>query len=476
VYNDAADHKYNGNVPLFTTIDLSALNELFEFDFDVLDVTGVTDTRVTTLIGTPSVNVPLSGIWGSTDEVVLGLINNINLLQDFESLVLTQATLAQTGNTFVLNTATDTFTAGSRVLEIDNADFALNTISFRGLVLEKGTIDGGQVANVTGDVIFSVVDTAASDEDVTVYGGDGDDTLTGGRGDDTLCGGAGADTLDGSFVPAIAQVQSVILGGGILHGGETFTINGLTVGNGSTVNVVVGAGANNIGQAFVLYANAHLDDLDASFGFAPDEEGLASVTYDAGTSSINFNFTLAAEDSASDVIVTVAGLTTSTITATADPHSVDWHEQVESEDTYLYLDASESTAASMDSILNFSFAEDNPIDGHDDIIDISAINAAAELGLTDAASMSAKFKWLTSDNSATPNQANYAAVAVLADAAFGTGLPGNVIGFGGGTATDSYLFLDVDKNGHLNAGDSVVDLVGVSAVTLANFDWENIAV
>lgn len=328
VRNDADLAAYNGGVPGNTTISLAALNTVFGFDFDVLDVTGVTATTVTTVLGTA----------GITDEVVLGAINNIATLTDFESVVLTDAALAQTGNTFVLDTTADTLTGGAKVLS--DSTGTLNTVSFRGLVLENA-LDNGQVANVSSDVTFSVAGSAV--DAVTVYGGDGNDTITGGSGADTLRGGAGNDTLDGGFVPEKQEVHSYTISSPAGAAGETVIINGVTITEGAiapgdTGGVLVADNdADAIGAAFVRSWNIDPTQFTVN-NTSVSPNTVASVSYDALTNVLSFTFA-AGMDPADGFLGVAAGSAAASVSA--ETVSQPFVARAESADTYVF----EATAA-----------------------------------------------------------------------------------------------------------------------------------
>ena len=125
--------------------------------------------------------------------------------------------------------------------------------------------------------------------------------------------------------------------------------------------------------------------------------------------------------------------------------------------------ASESTEANMDIILDFQMAG-NGAETVNDVIDISAI-ANVMGGIS-----SANFAYNMTVPGVTDLYADFAAVKSAADAALG----GTTYAFGGATATDSYLFLDVDKNGTFDATDVVIKLAGIDNVELTAFDWVNV--
>ncbi|WP_031430945.1 hypothetical protein [Methylomicrobium agile] len=324
VYDDAINFNSAGA----NTISLAALDASapggFDFDFDVLDVTGVTSALVTTLVGAT----------GPTDEVVLGAVNNIATVNDFESVVLTDATLAQTGTTFVLDTTANKLTGGAKSLTFNND---MNTVSFRGLVLEAGTLDGGQVANVTSGITFTVT----GNEDVTVYGGDGNDSITGGAGADTIQGGAGNDTLDGNFVPEVVEVHSYSLNGtsSALPGNVVVSLNGVTLTEGT--DFAVGGDADVIGS---LLASAQFRDGNAGNGEFTNAADIADVEWDANANELIFTFTSAAGDVADNLLgllTVVPDLSLLPLTAGAEVVDTAYAARGESADTYVF----EATAA-----------------------------------------------------------------------------------------------------------------------------------
>jgi hypothetical protein len=301
VYDDAAADAYNGGAGN-TTIHLEELNTFFNFDFDVLDVTGVTSNNVTTIIGTTGA--------GPTDEVVLGAIRNIDTISEFEGVVFTDATVAENGTTFALDVDTDVLSAGTRDIDVSlNTGFDLTSVSFRGLVLEDGTIDGGQVANVTDGITFTVEGVATTA--ISVYGGDGDDVITGAGGNDTFVGGLGADIMDGGFTPAVGEVQTVTFDASTLLAGDDVVRIGFGSTVGTTDVVLETSVATNpldteitlaaatadedaVGTAFAGYSDA---SWETALGLTAGD--ISSVDYDSVGNVLTFNFAVQAGNVAS---------------------------------------------------------------------------------------------------------------------------------------------------------------------------------
>lgn len=316
-----------------TEISLGALRDYGTlspagFDFDVLDVTKVTDTLITTLTGasvTGEVN---------TDEVVIGAINNINSALLFESVVFTQATVAENGTTFVLNTGTNSVTAGARTIALTDGT---NTLSFGGTVLEQaagGALRAATSLNATSGVTVTITGTEA----VNLTGGNGNDSLTGGNGGDTLRGNSGNDTLNGNFVAQVNEVHTYTLtdGAGLTGGaGRSVIIDGVTITEGVNIQGIVVAedDVDAIGAAFVREWNAV---GGAAF---TQEANLASVTYDVASNALTFSFTSAAGNVADGVLVEGAG--TGQAVVGAETVTTAFAARAESADTYVF----ETTAA-----------------------------------------------------------------------------------------------------------------------------------
>lgn len=313
------------------------------FDFDVLDVTKVTSTTVTTVTGA------LAGLLDfNTDEVVFGKINSINSALGFEAVVLTDATIAENGTTYVLNTGTNSLTAGAKTISLTNG---ANTLSFGGTVLEQPSVANGHLRAATDlNATTGVTVTVTGTEGVSLTGGNGADNLTGGSGADTLRGGSGADTLNGNFVAEKPEVHTYTLSNAT--GGadaDSFTIDGFAVAEGATIRGILVANddADAIGAAFVrewLANPASFTHGTATPGF----DQIASVTYDALTNALTFTF----KASAGNVSDTLLGapVLSEAGTASAETVTTPYAARSESADTYVF----EATAAlnGVDTILN----------------------------------------------------------------------------------------------------------------------------
>ena len=114
VANDSVN--YNGSG--VSTIDLDNLGATvggYNFDFDVLDLTNLTSalTGLTVNGGTNAapVETDVDEVADNTDEVVLGALARVSTINDFESMVLTDASVAAGAN-FTFNPGANTLTQG----------------------------------------------------------------------------------------------------------------------------------------------------------------------------------------------------------------------------------------------------------------------------------------------------------------------------------------------------------------------------
>jgi hypothetical protein len=316
VGNDAAANAFNGGGGN-TEIDLADLNVFFGFDFDVLDIQNVTLATVTTINGE---------LLGLDDELVIGKIGNITTVNDFEALVVTNATIAESGTTFVLNTTANTLTAGAKTLTF-NAD--MNNLSFNSTVF-------GATGAPTASTGVTV--TVSGPDNVTIRGGSGADTITTAGGADSIRGGGGNDIIAAGFTAAVGEKAEVTLGGGgaVLAGVEVVALSGdggvttLFVGgsgSGATLTTASAtADADQIGALLNAQTNAF---LEANLGYAAGS--IASHSYDAAANVFTINFTTAAGD-VTDLTTAVTGGSTMTAAAVETAGTA----RVESADTYVF--------------------------------------------------------------------------------------------------------------------------------------------
>jgi hypothetical protein len=311
------------------------------FDFDVLDVTNVTDTNVTTLTGVAAGE--------GTDEVVMGAFAGVTDVNDFESVVFTQAEVVSNGTTYVLDTTNNKLTAGAKTLTFNQN---MNVLSFGGTVLED-TLGDSTALNATTGVSV----TTDGNEAVTLVGGDGDDTLTGSGGNDMLVGGAGDDTLDGSRTAAVGEKSVITLGGGaaILNGAasEELTITGNaaslivgTLGDAGAEITTSGATAD-ADQIGALLRAQTTSFLETQLGYTAGD--IASTDYNASTNEFTINFTVGAGDVTDPTTAVTGGSTmTAVVAETAGTAAV------ESSDTYVF--EASATGNGVDTLNNFNVA------------------------------------------------------------------------------------------------------------------------
>ncbi|GMV75383.1 MAG: hypothetical protein AMXMBFR78_23330 [Rubrivivax sp.] len=345
------------------------------FDFDVLDVTRVTDPALTTLTG-----ASVSGEF-NTDEVVIGKINNVNSALLFESVVFTDATITENGTTFVLDTTANSVTAGTRTIALTNGT---NTLSFGGTVLEGSFKLDSALRATTGVTV-----TVKGAENAVVYGGAGNDSLTGAGGNDTLRGGEGNDTLDGGYTPAVGAKYVVTLTGGA----SAFTVNGddMTIA-GATLTaaaapaafnpaaasnqVLTGSDSDQIGAAFAsLNLATWIAAIQTAGATAAEAGALQSVSYNAVTNELTFQFNNSGAGSTLAIGAFNTGKDLAGGTVTGADVFTAYQAPVNSSDTYVF----EKTAAlnGVDTINNFN----NANAASDDKLDFRAfLGVVATLG------------------------------------------------------------------------------------------------
>ncbi len=356
------------------TISLAGLNASVTlaptgFDFDVLDVSKVTSTTVTTLTGTAGFETVLNGGDGvlGTDEVIFGAIANMTTVNAFESVVFTQATVAENGTTYVLNTTANSLVAGAKTLQFDQNT---NTLSFSGPVLEDPRTAGSLRAATDLNATSGVTVTVVGNEAVNITGGNGNDTITSNGGNDTLRGGQGNDTLGGGFTAAVGEIAATTLGGGaaVLAAAETLTFTGnvgtlvisASGGAGEIKTASATADADQIGALLMAQTNTF---LETELGYAAGS--IASKSYDAASNVFTINFTAAAGNVTDLTAAVSAGTMTAVVVVT--PNAI----AVESSDTYVF----EATAAlnGADTINGFNAANA----ATDDLLDFRAFLGGA---------------------------------------------------------------------------------------------------
>ena len=386
VGNDAID--FDGTNALGGGAQLAAANEISlgalrdngtlataGFDFDVLDITKVDSTAVTTVTGASAVGE------FNTDEVVFGKILNITSALQFESVVFTQATVAENGTTYVLNTTANNVVAGAKTVALTDGS---NTLSFSGTVLEQPA--GAPFFRAPSDLSATsgVTVTVVGNEAVNITGGNGNDTITSNGGADTLRGGSGNDTLNGGTTAAVGARMVVTLTGGasaFTANGDNLTIAGATLtaaaapaafNTGAIANdILTGSDSDQIGAAFAsLTLSTWATALQATGATAAEAGALTSVTYDAVANTLTFQFNNSAAGSTVDA-TDVDGTDLTGGSVTASEAFTAFVAATESSDTYVF----ESTAAlnGADTINTFNATNA----GTDDLLDFRAFLGAA---------------------------------------------------------------------------------------------------
>lgn len=279
----------------------------YNFDFDVLDVTGVTTSGLTLVGGTDA--APANADTDTTDEVVLGALGLVTAITNFEAMVLTQASVGA-GTNFVFNPQANTLVQGSTTVTT-----SADVLSFGGLVLEN-SLRASTVADVTSGVSVLIAGGTAG----TVHGGAGNDTLTGGAGSDTLRGNGGSDTLDGGTAAEVRTFQLALpLDAGLnaitiaFNGGLTLTLNEVAgapvdtdADTGDNLDISAGSTVDQVGAALVALINANLDEVNAIANLyenaAGDDAAITAVAYDTATDTISFTFSTGIDVLTADVI------------------------------------------------------------------------------------------------------------------------------------------------------------------------------
>jgi hypothetical protein len=295
-----AEHEAPAN-----TISLEVLNDTFGFDFDVLDMTNVTDSGLTvtgddddqngdaTLNNADATYVGVDGDVGATgalrdltDTVIFGSLGLVDTVTLFDVLALTDASVASSGSSFDLDFTDSQLQNGS--------DTSLFTID-----ADADTLDASRV---TSDLTLT-----ARGGPATLIGGSGDDSITGGVGADTLRGGAGSDTLDGGTGSEIRQIQL----SGVLDDDASTSPVTVTFGPGAYAlsvtegtEIVEGAGSVAVGDALATAINADLVAINAGAAWT-NGDTLTGASFD-GT-LLSFTFAAGDDVDNTDTIAVTSG-------------------------------------------------------------------------------------------------------------------------------------------------------------------------
>lgn len=489
VANDSVN--YNGSGP--NTIDLDNISATvggFNFDFDVLDLTNLTSalTALTVNGGTNAAPGNATDLDGS-DEVVLGPLARVANIADFESMVLTDATVA-VGSAFTFNPSANTLVQGSATVNT-----SANVLSFGGLVGGgAGPNDGGFATTAFGTsyvpaVATGVTVTIAGSAGAEVYGGAGADTITGGSAADLIRGGAGNDTLSGGLGTDVRTMQVVGVMDGAGPNTVTITFDGDGAGPGTYaltvtegVEIVTGAGSAAVADALALKAMTNLTALNAA-ALWNGGAALQSVTSAGGI--LTFTFTPGVNVTGTITGAETDGGATFGITANASPVTVGGNGGA---DTFVFEPTAAangadtinqvtvglggdvfdfslffggaSVLADLNGLVPPGYAQDFAVAGGNSLADGEVgivFNKAGGLAASDIALAAATNKIAVPDN-------GKAVVLVTAD----------VDGVGGDAPNSPYLVYYVQDTDTTGAQNYTVTLVGTvnSAVELNAADWD----
>ena len=315
------------------TIDLNLISGTvggFNMDFDVLDITKVTSSNLI-LVGGDNLTLPANADTDTTDEVVLGALSKVASMSNFESVVLTDASVAA-GSAFTFNAATNTLTQGSTTITTSGT-----SLSFGGLMLES---IGGLGNSYVADVATAVNVTVAGGTGATVRGGSAADTITGGAGADKLYGNGGNDILDGGTASEVRTVQfsGVAAANGVTTltfgtAGSVVTVNSVAVvadvdASDGTLDILTGSGSIAYATAFQTLINARLaninavvDAFDTGVAGATDDAKIVSVSRAADL--LTFTFTQGINVQAADAIANAPGAVGGTFAISTDTTILD---------------------------------------------------------------------------------------------------------------------------------------------------------
>ena len=268
----ATDAAVNFNNIGADTISLENLNNSFEFDFDVLDITKVSKNGLTVL-GDSSATRDTQN-----DDLLLGKLSSLSAIGGFKKLWLTDASIADSGNSYTLDTA------NGDLLKNNNVLFSTDTKGMSAATgIDASLVKQAVALKITGNVGSTLVGSAQND------------TLTGGTGADTLEGGTGRDVLNGG--PSTSETYTYKLSGNL--GVQADAVYSITIdGNTKTLTEVknadpnkstqveAGASADVVGAALVKLISAHLTYLPGEFNENTGNGIVQGATYNATTNEL----------------------------------------------------------------------------------------------------------------------------------------------------------------------------------------------
>jgi hypothetical protein len=448
------------------TISLEVLNDVFGFDFDVLDITSVTDNNLLIVAddddqdGDATLNAADTNYIGVgdadsdgasdvardllQDDVVVGDLDLIDSVAGFDTIYFTNASITSAGTEFVLDV-----TGGE--LEDDTA--ALFT-------LDSSSMD---FSRVTGsNLILSAISATA----VEIVGGAGNDDITGDSGNDTLEGGAGNDTLDGGIATEVRHIQinptgaagadatavTITLDGLVLTLNMDATIDDVDADAGDNLDMLPGLGSHDVGAALATLVEANFADINDGARFGGTF--MTDASYDNGTGLLTFTFTSGADVAVTDTIV-IAGAGLGAVTVVAE--AVDTEGGNGGSDTFVFADSPADNG--VDTIVGFQA-------GADTLDFVSADRDSNSHGLA--------------ANAAAQNMHGDGEVYVFADGADGTGAEtitsytntADVAAFLAAAFDDESAFSLVDGTGWISAviNDLLTDTTYVYDVRVGDDD------
>ncbi|MBX7230397.1 MAG: hypothetical protein K1X48_12445 [Burkholderiaceae bacterium] len=268
----ATDAAVNFNNIGADTISLENLNNSFEFDFDVLDITKVSKNGLTVL-GDSSATRDTQN-----DDLLLGKLSSLSAIGGFKKLWLTDASIADSGNSYTLDTA------NGDLLKNNNVLFSTDTKGMSAATgIDASLVKQAVALKITGNVGSTLVGSAQND---TLTGGTGADTLESGSGRDVLNGGPSTSEtytykLSGNLGPKADAVYSITIDGNT----KTLTEVENADPNKST-QVEAGASADVVGAALAKLISAHLTNLPGEFNENKENGIVQGATYNATTNEL----------------------------------------------------------------------------------------------------------------------------------------------------------------------------------------------
>ena len=411
-------------------IDLVEMEDAQDFDFDVLDISLLTED-------TDSVSTDDAG-----ETVVLG---DLTLFGD-------QADAFTDVDGFSAIQFTSDNGMGSSndvVIDMDLGEFRQDDGTILFTFNAANIFDFSAIEN---DVNVTVIDTLGVG--VTVIG-DPEDEFTGDAGDDVFVGGADADVLDGGVTAEVhtltltpgadANLGAVVDFSLTFGGTDTISIGEETLAGVDFDTIPAGADIDQLGSAIAALdwseATFDIDGVGGADEVAGDEL-FASVTYDAGTNVLSFTYNTGFEDVDDNTLnamlttvdvnaIDINGTLTTAGADTAIDETVETAFDAGGADTFMYYSASESTEDAMDTLMN--------VDANDGILfDSSIIDAVSIHSFGNAMD----FTDLPDDT----DFFNGDSIAVGSD------------------GTDGYVWVDANDDNDLNEGDMTIFIEGGSDV------------